>query len=150
MKHAGSNTLDRIEPLLDRLRSVPELKEPRRGVFYHAGRAFLHFHEDPDGIFADLRPQDEWLRLPVDSSDDQELLVDLAVHFVKASGRTAPKVFKLKRVQLPPRGSVDLQTKISLAVHSTRTPRTGTHPVDVIVNGAGQRIGAFEVVAARR
>jgi hypothetical protein len=35
-------------------------------------------------------------------------------------------------------------------VHTTRTPRFGTHPVDVIVNGETRRIGAFEVVEARR
>ena len=35
----------------------------------------------------------------------QDLLVDLAVHFVKAGGHSTPKVFKLKRVSLPPRGT---------------------------------------------
>jgi 3-methyladenine DNA glycosylase AlkC len=80
----------------------------------------------------------------------QELLVDLAVHFVKANGRTAPKVFKLERLSLPPRGEVDLATRISLAVHTTRTPRPGRHDVDVIVNGAATRVGSFQVVAARR
>ena len=38
----------------------------------------------------------------------QELLVDLAVHFVKANGRARPKVFKLARVSLPPRGRVEI------------------------------------------
>ena len=83
------------------------------------------------------------------SRASQDLLVDLAVHFVKAAGHTAPKVFKLKRIQLPARGEVELQRKISLAVHTTRVPRVGTHPVDVIVNGEVRRVGAFEVVGAR-
>ena len=34
----------------------------------------------------------------------QSLLVDLAVHFVKATGKTSRKVFKLRRIDLPPRG----------------------------------------------
>jgi 3-methyladenine DNA glycosylase AlkC len=76
----------------------------------------------------------------------QALLVDLAVHFVKANGRTSPKVFKLDRVALPPRGEIALQKRISAAVHTTRTPRTGTHAVDVIVNGVSTRIGSFEIV----
>jgi 3-methyladenine DNA glycosylase AlkC len=80
----------------------------------------------------------------------QDLLVDVAVHFVKANGRTSPKVFKLKRLTLPPRGRVALGTRISLAVHTTRKPRPGTHAVDVLVNGVKTRAGAFEVVAARR
>ncbi len=60
------------------------------------------------------------------SRTPQDLLVDLAVHFVKANGQTAPKVFKLKRVVLPPRGEVELRTGISLKVHTTRKPRPGT------------------------
>jgi 3-methyladenine DNA glycosylase AlkC len=78
----------------------------------------------------------------------QDLLVDAAVHFVKADGNGRPKVFKLKRVALPPRGQVEIQTRFSLAVHTTRKPRPGTHAVDILVNGVAMRAGAFEVVAA--
>jgi 3-methyladenine DNA glycosylase AlkC len=80
----------------------------------------------------------------------QDLLVDLAVHFVKASGKGAPKVFKLKRVAVPPRGRVELATKVSLAVHTTRKPRPGRHVVEILVNGAAVPAGSFEVVAPRR
>lgn len=76
----------------------------------------------------------------------QDLLVDLAVHFVKAKGRTSPKVFKLKRLTLPPGAAVPLSTSISLAVHTTRTPRPGVHFVDLLLHGAAARIGSFEVV----
>ncbi|MBI1407161.1 MAG: hypothetical protein GC145_13680 [Caulobacter sp.] len=55
MKHAGPAALDRLEPLLARLRGLPALKEKARGVFYRRGRAFLHFHEDVSGLHADLR-----------------------------------------------------------------------------------------------
>jgi 3-methyladenine DNA glycosylase AlkC len=79
----------------------------------------------------------------------QSLLVDVAVHFVKARGVTAPKVFKLARLELPPRGRIDLRTSFSLAVHTTRKPRPGTHAVDVVVNGAARRAGSFEVVGRR-
>lgn len=75
----------------------------------------------------------------------QDLLVDLAVHFVKSDGKGSPKVFKLRRVQLPPRGKVDFATKISLAVHTTRKPRPGCHNVDVIVNGKAIPVGFFDV-----
>src|SRR5687768_7645934 len=57
----------------------------------------------------------------------QDLLVDLAVHFVKAGGKASKKVFKLKRVSLPPRGRVELTTTVSLAVHTTRKPNPGKH-----------------------
>lgn len=58
MKHAGSDALDQIEPLIARIRAIPGLKEKSRGVFYLRSRAFLHFHEDPKGLFADVRTVD--------------------------------------------------------------------------------------------
>ncbi len=55
MKHATASALDRLEPLLEQLRALPGMKERSRGVFYRKSKAFLHFHEDPKGLFADLR-----------------------------------------------------------------------------------------------
>ena len=80
------------------------------------------------------------------SRTSQSLLIDVAVHFVKANGQTAPKVFKLKRVGLPPGGQLELQKTVSMAVHATRTPRPGTHAVDIVVNGKVMRAGSFQVV----
>ena len=79
----------------------------------------------------------------------QDLLVDIAVHFVKASGKTSPKVFKLTRTTLAPRGSVELHSSVSMAVHTTRKPTPGRHHVDVIINGRQERIGSFHVIAGR-
>jgi 3-methyladenine DNA glycosylase AlkC len=79
----------------------------------------------------------------------QDLLVDLAVHFVKANGRAAPKVFKLKRVMLPARGRMEFETSVSLAVHTTRKPRPGRHAVEVIVNGKSTPVGSFQVTSGR-
>ncbi len=55
MKHATAAALDRLEPLLAEVRTLPGLVEKGRGVFYRRSKAFLHFHEDPAGLFADLR-----------------------------------------------------------------------------------------------
>lgn len=79
------------------------------------------------------------------STKPQRLLVDVAVHFVKARGVRARKVFKLGRLTLGPRERIALKTTFSLAVHTTRVPRPGRHDVDVIVNGSAIRAGAFEV-----
>jgi hypothetical protein len=79
------------------------------------------------------------------STRQQHLLVDVAVHFVKARGAAAPKVFKLGRIALGPRERVDLKTAFSLAVHTTRVPRPGRHAVDVVVNGRAIRAGSFDV-----
>ena len=55
MKHITPGMLDALEPLLAELRAIAGLKERSRGVFYRRSRAVLHFHEDPTGLFADLR-----------------------------------------------------------------------------------------------
>jgi hypothetical protein len=77
MKHAGTQTLDKLAPLLERLRKLP-LKEKARGVFYFRSRAFLHFHEDEAGIFADIRPGDAWQRHEVSAKRAQNSLLALA------------------------------------------------------------------------
>ena len=55
MKHVTPTGLDELDGLLDDLRGVEGLTEKTRGVFYRGSRAFLHFHEDPTGLYADVR-----------------------------------------------------------------------------------------------
>ena len=55
MKHASDATLDALEALLEQIRSSSELNERKRGVFFRKATAFLHFHEDAEGIFADVK-----------------------------------------------------------------------------------------------
>jgi hypothetical protein len=75
MKHAGAVALDALEPLLCEIRSVPSLTERKRGVFYRKSQAFLHFHEDLAGIFADLREASGWLRLPANTAAERRDLL---------------------------------------------------------------------------
>ena len=75
MKHAGSAALDGIEDLLDTLRQMGRMTERRRGIFYWRSAACLHFHEDSTEIFADLKCDGEWIRLPVATASDRRALV---------------------------------------------------------------------------
>ena len=75
MRHATPETLDRLEPLLTQLRLVVGLRERTRGTFYLKSRAFLHFHEDPGGDFADLKQDGVWRRLGVSSAVDRRALL---------------------------------------------------------------------------
>jgi hypothetical protein len=38
-------------------------------------RAFLHFHEDPAGLFADVRTAPVWERCPVNTRAEQKSLL---------------------------------------------------------------------------
>ena len=81
MRHARPEDLDRLEPLLARLRALSGLKEKSRGVFYFKSRAFLHFHADPAGLFADVRDPGggaDFIRLQVDGPAGADKLVSIA------------------------------------------------------------------------
>jgi hypothetical protein len=75
VKHAGADALTQLSELLQKLRNRTELVERRPGIFYVKGKAFLHFHEDRAGMFADLRQRSDWLRLPVNDPGDHAKLL---------------------------------------------------------------------------
>ena len=75
MKHAGAAALEQLKKLLNEIRSVPGLKERKPGVFYRKSSGFLHFHEDPQGLFADLRVGATWERLPVNTQREKHALL---------------------------------------------------------------------------
>jgi hypothetical protein len=74
VKHAGDAALDELEPLLCWLRAMPALREKSRGSFYRGPRAFVHFHEDPAGLFADVRFDEEFERIDVTTAARQRQL----------------------------------------------------------------------------
>ncbi len=79
MKHATVAALDRLEPLLAELRALPGLREKSRGVFYRKSAAYLHFHEDREGLFADLRRTDgEFERHRVETEDERAAFIVVA------------------------------------------------------------------------
>jgi hypothetical protein len=80
MRHARPAALDQLEPLLSRLRAIEGLKEKSRGVFYRRSKAFLHFHEDAAGLFADIRTADgtDFERFHIDGGEAQEALARVA------------------------------------------------------------------------
>jgi hypothetical protein len=75
MRHARADALDRLEPLLAQLRSVDGLREKSRGVFYKGSKAFLHFHEDGDDLFADVRFAGDFERSKVTTAAEQRALL---------------------------------------------------------------------------
>lgn len=77
MKHATPATLKDLAPLLDRLRDFDELIEKTPGSFYRKSKAFLHFHEDPLGIFVDVRlvPEASFTRRRVTTQRERAALI---------------------------------------------------------------------------
>ena len=75
MKHAGEQALDALEDLLRAVRKHEGLRERKRGAFYQKSAGVLHFHEDPAGLFADLKVVGEWRRFPVNSTAERKALL---------------------------------------------------------------------------
>jgi hypothetical protein len=75
VRHATEQDLDQLEALLRELRKVAELRERKRGYFSRGGRAFLHFHEDGGGFYADVRLGTDFERMRVTSPAEQAELV---------------------------------------------------------------------------
>ena len=76
----------------------------------------------------------------------QNLLVDLAVHYVKANGQAKPKVFKLKTLEIAPGQTAQFAKKLSFAPMSTRMHYPGLHKVEVMLNGHAYPLGGFELL----
>lgn len=72
MKHARPETLSTLEPMLRQLRKDSTLVERTSGCFYRKSKAFLHFHEDASGTYADVKLNGEnFIRIRVSTSQEQ-------------------------------------------------------------------------------
>jgi hypothetical protein len=83
VRHATAAALDELEDVVRELRGVDGLKEKSRGVFYRGSRAFLHFHEDPSGIYADVRLDADFERMRVTTKAERKHLLSV----VRAAAR---------------------------------------------------------------
>lgn len=81
----------------------------------------------------------ERLMLSVDlrseSDAPQQLVVDYRVHYVKKSGATSAKTFKMKELTLASRGLASVQRQQLIKDFTTRTHHGGWHAVALWVNG---------------
>lgn len=65
----------------------------------------------------------------------QKLAIDYRLHYVKKSGKTSPKIFKLTEKTLAPGESSDLRIRQSFADVSIRKHSPGAHRLGIIING---------------
>ena len=76
MRHATPQTIAGQAALLAQIRALGGLSEKKPGVFYRKSRAFLHFHEEGDRLFADVRlAGSDFTRLPASTAAERCALV---------------------------------------------------------------------------
>ncbi len=100
MKHASAATLALLEPLLNQLRELPGLVERTPGSFYWKSKAYLHFHEDPAGLFADVKlDRVEFERFAVTTAAEQQHLVTLVAQSIERSVPGTPAVMPQSHIR---------------------------------------------------
>jgi 3-methyladenine DNA glycosylase AlkC len=75
----------------------------------------------------------------------QTLIVDYAVHHVRANGKTGAKVFKGWKLSLGPVEARTLDKRHSLRPVTTRTLHPGTHRIELLINGQSLAQAEFEL-----
>ncbi|SBV33488.1 DNA-3-methylpurine glycosylase [uncultured Sphingopyxis sp.] len=81
-----------------------------------------------------------------DSAHNQRLVVDYRVHYARAGGKTAPKVFKLKTFELAGGETAPIAISQTIRDFSTRRHHPGRHEVELIVNGRTMATAAFDLL----
>ena len=78
----------------------------------------------------------------------QKLSIDYVVQYVKKSGNSSPKVFKLTEIDLGPGEAIELSKTQLFKDFSTRKHYSGKHVIQIMVNGKPRAESAFDLVAS--
>jgi hypothetical protein len=97
VKHATPVALDALEGLLRELRNIEGLIERKRGLFYRGGGAFIHFHEDRAGFFADAKVTPMWVRFDVTTQAQRRAFLREVRTGLRAPASARPKQLAARR-----------------------------------------------------
>lgn len=76
----------------------------------------------------------------------KDVMVDFVVHYMKANGKRAPKVFKLAKTKIRSGEYLEFNKKVSFKPISTRKYYQGTHAIEIQINGTRFGRGEFELI----
>ncbi len=144
---------------------LPGADRERRALLRHASRTLIkQGHPEMLALWGAAAPLDGTARLTLSprrlhvgdeftftltlrsrSAQPQALLIDYAVHHVKANGRHSAKIFKGWSLTLAPHETRTIEKTHSMRAVTTRRYHAGRHRVDVRVNGAAVAEAAFSL-----
>ena len=116
---------------------------------------FLGFRPDPQIEVTGYRLKRSKIRpgeaiemsFEVAARRDESLMVDYVIEFMKANGNHAPKVHKLKQLELKPGKSISIRKRHVLRANATTyTLYPGTHHVTLQINGKPFGTQSFELL----
>lgn len=76
----------------------------------------------------------------------KDLMVDFVVHYMKANGKQAPKVFKLAKTRIRAGEYIKFSKKLLFKPITTRKYYQGRHAIEIQVNGTRFGKGEFELI----
>jgi len=76
---------------------------------------------------------------------EHKVMIDYAIHFMKANGTSAPKVFKWKDTSIT-KGALSASRKHAIKPITTRKYYPGMHELEIFVNGVAVARAPFELV----
>jgi 3-methyladenine DNA glycosylase AlkC len=79
------------------------------------------------------------------AKQNQKLVIDYRVHYIKSGGKLSSRVFKLTQKTLAPGETVPVTTSHSFVDRSTRKHHPGTHRLELLVNGVGSGTAEFRL-----
>ena len=79
MARATKATLQALDAWLDEVRElgIDGLVEKANGAFYQRRAGILHFHEDAEGVYADVKVDGDWQRVPIDDLEGKRQVIRL-------------------------------------------------------------------------
>ena len=83
------------------------------------------------------------------SDQPQNLMIDYVIHYMKANGNLAPKVFKLAKKKLESRETLRLSKKHPFQQISTRKYYSGKHLLKIQINGKNPYTGGLPTQVKR-
>lgn len=76
---------------------------------------------------------------------DEKLLVFLVIHYRKANGSLAPKVFRVKDMTASAGTTICIRKRLSFRPITTRTLHPGAHRAELLINGVSSATRDFEL-----
>ncbi|WP_157216645.1 DNA alkylation repair protein [Flavisphingomonas formosensis] len=165
--HLNDIAKDRPDWLLDRLAAWPQDDAGTRWIVRHALRTLIKQGEPRalaligvgEGAAVDLlgfsvAPRavrlGETIALAAElrstAPETQRLVVDYRIHYARAGGKTAGKVFKLRTFDLAAGAAASLAIRQTIRDFTTRRHHPGRHAVELIVNGRTIARDAFDLL----
>ncbi len=127
------------------------VKSGHQGVF-----PLLGFTKSPEvnienltTVSKEIRLGDEiafYFSLSSTAAIEQKIVVDYALHFMKANGKTKPKVFKLKNAELSANETLTFAKSFSFKPITTRKYYAGEHKIEILINGKSADEVVFNVI----